>query len=746
MRLRLELLSDTLFASGYGLAHHLDADVEHDLRTGLPFVRGRTLKGLLTEGCAEVLAGLGQTKNDDRFVQAALDAFGVPGSTEAHRGQLRVGNARLPASFQAEVRRRIAAEKSEAVTTEEVLGSLATVRRRTAIDEETGTASKGSLRAQRMLRQGLVLDAPLDADALTPDARFLVALAAAAVQHAGTSRARGAGHLRLSVYDGDTNLTEAAIKALEKAGDGLPQVSDAFASPSVQANAESQGDGTALRIRFRLDQPLLVRGGKGDPNTGVGLPCIPGSSLRGAAIGRYLAGKPRGFDLAADPEARRLFFDGDDVRFLAVYPVDDETRTLPTPASWFADKTKKTHGADAVHGLKFGQGDGKGEWRRIKKPFVRLGKTRRAVEPERVVNVHIQRARGYGSQNEADRTVYRYDALAEAQTFEALVLCANDATCREAAAWFPLGARFSFGTAGTAGYGGATVVSVKAERDAKEAPNGDEKAGEAVVVFTAPVALRDPETGLFTTDLAVLGAVLGGTVETVWGETERPSGFNRKWGLPLPQHPVWKAGTTFKLTGVDRSTLAERQASGVGERRAEGFGRFVVDAFSDQPTWTFDDASGASPAEASVSEDRAIWDEKYKQELLDRLDAHIARTRSRDKVVACASKIAANATLAAEEGQRLTRTQLEAVQRLLETSDKDKAVAGVKAHFEKMPQDARRKWRAARVAGKTRLDEWIVDQVSGASGKDCDAKPLDWAETAALVRTVLELLAKRSAL
>lgn len=746
MRLRLELLSDTLFASGFGLAHHLDADVEHDLRTGLPVVRGRTLKGLLTEGCAEVLAGLGQTENDDRFVQAALEAFGVPGSTEAHRGRLRVGHARLPLSFQSEVKSRVQAEESSPAkaTTEQVLGSLTTVRRRTAIDEETGTASKGSLRAQRMLRQGLFLDAPLDADGLTPDARFLVALAAAAVQNAGMSRARGAGHLRLTVYDGATNLTEKALAALEAAGEALPEVSNDFAPPKATPLAEGDGGGTALRIRFRLDQPLLVRGGKGDPNTGVGLPCIPGSSLRGAAIGRYLAAKPRGLDLAADPQARRLFFDGKDVRFLAAYPVDDGTRALPTPASWFADKLDKTRGADSASGLDPEMGD----WRRIKKPFVRLGAKRRVVEPERVVNVHIQRARGYGVQNETDRTVYRYDALAEGQLFEALVLCADAETCRTVAGWFPVGARFSFGTAGTAGYGGVTVVAATAEHGAEETPNGSEKGDEAMVVFTAPVALRDPHTGLFTTDSTVLGAELGGTVETVWGGTERPAGFNRKWGLPLPQHPVWQAGTTVKLSGVDRDKLQALQKTGVGERLAEGFGRFVVDAFSSQPTWQFD--KDDHPATEPERTDLAVWPEGYEETLRRKLNDCVGREATRDRIVAQAGEVVAGAELASAEEQRLTRTQLEAVQRLLEAPNKATALKMVNEHFEKMPQDARRKWRSARVAGNVRLNDWIVAhlQASGGQGNDGDrdAKSLDWSGTAALVRTVLELLAKRSAL
>src|SRR5437762_1647556 len=55
LQLQLELESDTAFGRGEGLAGLLDDEVEYDLATGLPFVRGRTLKGLLVEECANLL-------------------------------------------------------------------------------------------------------------------------------------------------------------------------------------------------------------------------------------------------------------------------------------------------------------------------------------------------------------------------------------------------------------------------------------------------------------------------------------------------------------------------------------------------------------------------------------------------------------------------------------------------------------------------------------------------------------------
>jgi CRISPR-associated protein Csx10 len=56
---------------------------------------------------------------------------------------------------------------------------------------------------------------------------------------------------------------------------------------------------------------------------------------------------------------------------------------------------------------------------------------------------------------------------------------------------------------------------------------------------------------------------------------EITGGFNRKWGLPLPQWTAFSGGSTFLIDCAEKPS-AQRQltlvATGVGERQAEGFG------------------------------------------------------------------------------------------------------------------------------------------------------------------------------
>jgi CRISPR-associated protein Csx10 len=57
-------------------------------------------------------------------------------------------------------------------------------------------------------------------------------------------------------------------------------------------------------------------------------------------------------------------------------------------------------------------------------------------------------------------------------------------------------------------------------------------------------------------------------------------GFNRKWGLPLPQVPALAAGSVIVFESEDIEITSEQiqllEVCGIGERREDGFGRIAV--------------------------------------------------------------------------------------------------------------------------------------------------------------------------
>lgn len=199
--IHLKLKSDATFGRGDGVAGLVDEEVEHDASTGLPFLRGRTLKGLLAEECANILFALRKQHSPyyTQFEQAARFLFGQPGSTLMDDASMRVGPAELPE----ELRKAVQADiKRGDLTPAEVLESLTAIRRQTAIDESTGAPEEGSLRSMRVVLRDTLFTAELSFERDPNDAaKSLLAACVLSLRRAGTGRNRGRGRLVARLYD-----------------------------------------------------------------------------------------------------------------------------------------------------------------------------------------------------------------------------------------------------------------------------------------------------------------------------------------------------------------------------------------------------------------------------------------------------------------------------------------------------------------------------------------------------------------
>jgi plasmid stabilization system protein ParE len=234
LQLEVTLLSDATFGRGDGVAGLIDAEVEHD-EYGLPSLRGRTIKGLLVEECANLLYALGaQTTNQAKEAHSALERaaqslFGDPGSTTDTMGRLRVGTARLPDKFRQAISSELEREEPT-LTKEEVLAALTAIRRQAAVSVTTGAPLKNSLRSMRVVLRETVFVAPLmleEGDDAKVE-RALLAACALGLRRGGTGRNRGRGRL--------------ACRLLDASGSDL--TADCFADfrQLVQPNVPAQAD------------------------------------------------------------------------------------------------------------------------------------------------------------------------------------------------------------------------------------------------------------------------------------------------------------------------------------------------------------------------------------------------------------------------------------------------------------------------------------------------------------------------
>ena len=207
--LTVELLSDTTFSSGGRTPGVVDLDVTAT-PDGLPYVRGKTLHGLLRE------AWLGMRPVFGGLEQAAATLLGEEGDRE-ERAILRLGNAHLDEQTRDWARYAVGREKYP-LHPEDVLRTLTDVRAQTARARETGGAPEtGTLRASRVILRGTTFHAPLTflREPGSDELRCL-ALCTLATRHGGLARNRGRGLLHC-LLDGDRSAT-LALAGLDPAG------------------------------------------------------------------------------------------------------------------------------------------------------------------------------------------------------------------------------------------------------------------------------------------------------------------------------------------------------------------------------------------------------------------------------------------------------------------------------------------------------------------------------------------------
>jgi CRISPR-associated protein Csx10 len=365
----------------------------------------------------------------------------------------------------------------------------------------------------------------------------------------------------------------------------------------------------AITFLLKTEQPLLATSFQGDPNSDVSYPYIPGSMIRGALISRYLKlpGK-QGIDIVADETSRRLFFDGT-TRYLNAYINSHEgQRSLPTLLSWRKEKGKEfkdTKDKIDVYDLSVSKDDDLQSPKSLNEPFwVEDGKNIRLYSVDRRINIHNLRDRRKGRSasdkldpttrqviEERDGEIFRYDAIDVGQTFQGAIIYdeVDEKTIQDllniSDIWL--------GGSRSAGYGHVKISDIKINNSWSEIKTSPEKrtSDNLTITLLSDLILRDdcgqyaaiPPTQLIAEFLGKQSEELEELDKSLnqyktYMDSVFVGGFNRKWGLPLPQVLAVKAGSVFVYEGVaiTAEQICQLETTGIGERRAEGFGRVAV--------------------------------------------------------------------------------------------------------------------------------------------------------------------------
>jgi CRISPR-associated protein Csx10 len=191
------------------------------------------------------------------------------------------------------------------------------------------------------------------------------------------------------------------------------------------------------------------------------------------------------------------------------------------------------------------------------------------------------------------------------------------------------------------------------------------------------------------------------TLETSFKQIAPLGGFNRKWGLPLVQVPAVRAGSVFVFTAItdiaasDLRDLAER---GVGQRRAEGFGRLVAN-WPGQASYELRTYRAGKPdaSPVALSEDSEALATQMAERLLRRdLDRLLA-----ERIMSAGCQI-----VDPPSGAQLSRLRA-VVLNALPSGDVKRVSESLAAYKPR----AREQYRRARIDGQ-RLEDWLLERMA----------------------------------
>lgn len=378
-----------------------------------------------------------------------------------------------------------------------------------------------------------------------------------------------------------------------------------------------------ITYRLTLEEPVLATALDGDPNSAVSYDYIPGSVLRGVLIN--LTMRAEGLtELDAAAEASRRCFFSHQTRFLNAYPVLKGKRSLPSPHTWEQDKYAQGDKKGEIIDKAFRKPDQheqlEGKWKAMRDDFIAFDAQGNVAiaDLQRTISVHVQRDRRYGrSLGEGQGAVYRYDALAAGQVFEAAILCEHDADAEYFKRLLLESKTVFVGGARSAGYGRVTIDQVATHDTWHETGEPASAVGKPVVITLLSDAIVRNQHGQHAADLESLRSALGispDKVDKAYLAQSAVGGFNRKWGLPLTQMPALSMGSVLVLkeSVIVDSSLVER---GIGERRNEGFGRIAIGwQRPDRDTLrSYKYAPLAEPSESALVASKALWESMEKR-------------------------------------------------------------------------------------------------------------------------------------
>ena len=188
MRIRMKLMSDTIFGNGMSVPGGEDISVLHDVQ-GFPYYRGSTFKGVFREMMIRYLEWDDVEKSQAK--ETVKELLGVSGEDRMDNGKLVFSDFCIAENVRSRVLMEIGNDPAA------VLNAFTHLRTFTAMGED-GTAKKGSLRTARCVNKGITLEAEITGG---DRHKKLIGEVLPMIKWVGTMRARGFGKVQVEIKE-----------------------------------------------------------------------------------------------------------------------------------------------------------------------------------------------------------------------------------------------------------------------------------------------------------------------------------------------------------------------------------------------------------------------------------------------------------------------------------------------------------------------------------------------------------------
>ncbi|MDI6604248.1 MAG: hypothetical protein QME35_03775 [Thermoanaerobacteraceae bacterium] len=308
---------------------------------------------------------------------------------------------------------------------------------------------------------------------------------------------------------------------------------------------------------------------------------ITGSAVRGAFIYEYMKKKSI-FNINEGIHREKLLKGG--IKFLNAYPINDkyDKRSIPFPNCYFAPKEKirifkSEKKIEIICGLdnKLDRGY---EKVRVGEFCEYVNNEYKILKVDKISNLHINKSKERNN-------LFRYESIKRGQIFKGIIKVEDESYVDEIKELLRDVEIYIGGSKGS-GYGRCRITNIKLEEDNPEYQIFKDKYyfKDYIFLYAMSDIIYRNELGEYKTFIEpeyICKELNLKKVEFIDSsiETKRITNFNNKWNCRTPQIIGIKAGSVFKYRiegDIDKKVLKKFTDKGIGERKADGFGRFVI--------------------------------------------------------------------------------------------------------------------------------------------------------------------------